>query len=80
MHVTGDSKPNPNSALRPCCRDTIDELLDSVFPDNPCPNLLRSERGRHWQVSELLRLKAPGLALRKATLIGHEPKSIEHSS
>ena len=76
MDVTRDAEPNADSTLRPGGRDTIYELLDPVLPEDPCTNLLRRDRGGHrgghWQVSQLLRLQAPGLTLSKATLVDHE--------
>lgn len=78
VHVARDAESDSYGTLCPRDRDTIDELLDPVLPDNPRPDLLRRDRPGHWHVSKLLNFKAPGLTLRKATLVDHEPKCIEH--
>ena len=80
MHVTGDTETNTDCTLRPRGRDTINELLDPVLPDNPRPHLLRSDRGGYWEVAQLLSNEAPWLTLCEATLVDHEPDSIEHLS
>ena len=72
MEVAGDPEPHTDGPLRPRHRDTIDELLDPVLPDDPHADLLRSCGGRHREVAKLLRLQAPGLTLGKATLVDHE--------
>lgn len=78
MHVARDPEPDSYGALCPRDRGTIHELLDTVLPNNPRPDLLRSNRHGHWHVSQLLNIKAPGLTLRKATPVDHESKCIEH--
>lgn len=78
MHVPRDAKPNKDSAFRPRDRKGSDEFFDPVLPDDPRPHLLRRSGGGNRQVYQLLRLEAPGLTLRKATLVNHETKPIEH--
>jgi hypothetical protein len=75
MHVSGDPEPNLYGTFRPRGCDTIDELLDPVLPDHPRSDLdlLRRNRGDHREVSQLLRLQAPGLTLSEPALIDHVP-------
>ena len=73
VHAAWDTESDSYGASCPRDRDTINELLDPVLPDNPRPNLKRCHRGGHWQLSQLRRLEAAGLTLRKTTLVHHQP-------
>ena len=61
------AKPNSHRTTSPRGGIAGHQFLDPVFPDDPRTNLLGFDRGGHRQVSQLLRLKAPGLTLSKAT-------------
>ena len=71
MEVADGPEPRTDGPLRPGHRDTIDELLDPVLPDDPHADLLRSCGGRHREVARLLRLQTPGLTLREVSLVDH---------